>query len=80
MPNVPQTTRTSEPTKTEVSVVAPSDEARKIVGAVVQRAIETDRDARESGVPYEERVLLTPGVLEAFDIAVAELDSLKRTL
>jgi len=33
-----------------------------------------------SEVSYEERVLTTPGVLDAFNIAVEELEGLKRTL
>jgi hypothetical protein len=55
-----------------VSVPAPPDEARRVVGGVIGRAIQ---EARHERVVFE-----TPGVLEALDEALDEVASLKRAL
>ena len=58
-----------------VFVPAPSDEARATVRTVLHRAL-SDQDADA----YERKVFTTPGVLEALDEALAEVEALKRSM
>jgi len=77
MPDLVQKKESEIADTQSVNVPPPSDEARHIVAQVLQRSMDADQ---ASEVSYEERVLTTPGVLDAFNIAVEELEGIKRTL
>lgn len=64
----------SAPMATTVKVVVadPSEEARRVVGTVICRAMEDSR--------HERAVFETPGVLEALDEALDEVAALKRSM
>ncbi len=72
----PQTTNQLESAGT-AHVTPPSPDARRIVGAVLQQALQSETTAKSS---HEEVALTTPGVLEALDVAVDEIEALKRSL
>lgn len=62
------------------TVEPPSDEAKKVVAGVLLQTLEHGGvEMRGTKVfSYESRVFETPGVVEAFDDALAELETLKQ--
>jgi hypothetical protein len=62
----------AEGSRTTVTVHPPSDETRRIVGDVTERAIAEPR--------HEHVIFETPGVLEALDDALEEIAALKRSM
>ena len=59
----------------EVTVREPSNESRRVVGAVLARSLADHRAEEHERVVFE-----TPGVIEALDAALDEVAALKRSM